>query len=389
MSTLPKITSAMLVVTHACNLRCVYCFVNKKPEHMSYETALNAVKFLIENAESINKVPNINFFGGEPTLMWDSIIVPLTTWIRREYAKPFTIGITTNGTLLDDERMSFLLENHVSVLFSIDGDKVTQDYNRPYHNGEGSFDSLSSIIPKISKNFPYATFRSTAIPPTCQHVFDNIMFARDSGFKKFYVVPNVFEAWTEDQKAILKHELDKYVDYYIEEYRQGRAPIEFTSLDDTFKDINKINYSISHNQRRKLRQCSSCGKCGLGATSSASIDPNGNIYGCQEMTSNEGSHSIFYIGNIYDGVDDERRLALMKAFDDIEATGTNCSSCRYDRICNGGCVANNYMINGALGINPPMYCWWQQTVLDAAIRIVQTLGNEENVAFLEKWRGLQ
>ena len=386
---LPKITSAMLVVTHACNLRCRYCFVHKQPEYMTFDTALASAKFLIENAESVNKVPNLNFFGGEPMLMWDDIISPLTTWIRREYKKPFTIGITTNGTLLDDDKIKFLLDNQVSLLFSIDGDKETQDYNRPYHNGDGSFDSLKDIIPKIVANFPYVTFRSTTIPETCRHVFDNIMFARDCGFLKFYIVPNVFEEWTDSQKDTLKKEWDKYINYYIEEYRHNNIPIEISSLGDALKDIKKINYAVSHNQYRTLNQCSACGKCGLGSTNSASIDPKGNIYGCQEMTSNEGEQSIFYIGNIYSGVDDSKRLALMQSFNDVAATGTNCSSCRYNRICNGGCVANNYMINGSLSVNPPMYCWWQQTLLDSAIYIMQTLGNEKNELFRDKWSRLK
>lgn len=49
---------------------------------MTYDTALDAAKFLIANAEEVNQTPSINFFGGEPMLMWDSIIVPLTNWIR-------------------------------------------------------------------------------------------------------------------------------------------------------------------------------------------------------------------------------------------------------------------------------------------------------------------
>lgn len=382
---LPKITSAMLVLTHACNLRCRYCFVHKKPEHMTYQVALDSAKFLIENAEESGVVPSINYFGGEPTIMWDSIIVPLTNWIRQEYKKPFNLGITTNGTLLNDERIKFLKDNQIHPLFSIDGGKITQDYNRPYHNGLGSFDSLEEIIPKISNNFKSTTFRSTVIPQTCQHTFENIMFARDNGFKKFFIVPNVFEEWTEEQKEILKNEFDKYVNYYIDEYRIGRNLIEFSTLEDAFDDIKKINNAVTNKQYRILKQCSACGKCGLGSNKYASIHPNGNIYGCQEMTSNGGKENIFYIGNIYTGVENDRRIALMDNYDSIQVTGLNCDTCKYNRICNGGCVANNYLINGNLSINPPMYCWWQQIVLDGAIKIMQTLGNEQNEKFREKW----
>ena len=30
-------------------------------------------------------------------------------------------------------------ENNIGLLFSIDGDKETQDFNRPFHSGKGRF----------------------------------------------------------------------------------------------------------------------------------------------------------------------------------------------------------------------------------------------------------
>ena len=105
---LPKITSAMLIVTHACNLACRYCFVHQEPSRMTYDTAKRAAQFLLDNAEGTNDIPSINFFGGEPLLMWDSIIKPLTLWLREEVKKPFELSMTSNGILLDDKKIDFM-----------------------------------------------------------------------------------------------------------------------------------------------------------------------------------------------------------------------------------------------------------------------------------------
>lgn len=384
-----KISNAMLILTHACPLKCVYCFVHQDPSRMTLETAMDSVKFLISNAEETGQVPGINFFGGEPMVMWDDIIVPLTNWIRQEYKKPFSLSITTNGVLLNEERIKFMKDNGFGILLSIDGAKETQDYNRPYHNGKGSFDTLEPLLPNIVSSFPNVTFRSTAIPATCEHVFENIMFAKDNGFKNFFVIPNVFEEWSDEAKATLAEELNKYIDYYIDEYRSSRVPIAFSAMDDALRDIKRINYAVNNNSYRTLTNCSACGKCGLGANRYGSIHPNGNIYGCQEMTSNEGDESIFYIGNIYTGVEDDRRQALMDLFDSKVSKGPNCDACKYDHICNGGCVANNYLLTGDMNIVAPVFCWWQQIVLDGAIRIMQTLGNERNEMFKKKWGGIK
>lgn len=382
---LPKITSAMFILTHSCNLECRYCFVHQEPCHMDLDTAFDATKFLIRNAEEVGETPQINFFGGEPLLMWDSIIEPLVQWIRGVYRKPFDLSITTNGTLLDEEKIEFLKKYRITLLFSIDGSKKTQDYNRPLHNGKSSFDVLENIIPQVVKNFPNTTFRMTTIPPTCNNTFDNIMFAKYHGFKNFFVIPNIFEEWDESSRSMLKNEMRKYSDYYINSYRSGEFPINFSAYDTSFNDILMINNAIKNNEHRSLSRCHACGKCGLGSNKYASIHPNGNIYGCQEMTSNEGKDSIFYIGNIFTGVKDKRRISLMDLYDSTKFTGANCDTCKLNRVCNGGCVANNYLITGSMSHVPEMFCWWQQLILDEAIYVMQTLGNEQNELFKKKW----
>ena len=81
---LPKITSAFLNLTNSCNLTCRYCFVEQKPEFMTLQTAKDAADFLAGNGQA-----SINFFGGEPMLMWDEIIVPLTLYVHEKYGDGF------------------------------------------------------------------------------------------------------------------------------------------------------------------------------------------------------------------------------------------------------------------------------------------------------------
>ena len=309
----------------------------------------------------------------------------MVQYIREEYKKPFKISITTNGTLLTSEKIDFLKRNDIGLLLSIDGAKETQDYNRPRLNGEGSFEVLEKILPLVVSNFPNTVFRSTIIPSTCEQTFKNIMFAERAGFHNFWTVPNVFEDWTEDQKNKLNKEMDKYANYYIECYRQGKRPISFSFLEKSFRDILKINEAIKNNVLNCNRECAACDKCGLGASRFAAVHPNGNVYACQEMTSNEGDESPFYIGNIYSGILDNKRLALMEIFEKENITGVNCETCKFNRICDGGCVANNYLINKNLKMLPEMYCWWKQIILDKAIYIMQTLGNEKNKKFAERF----
>ena len=149
MSDLPLVTSAFLNVTNACNACCVYCFANHSPEYLDYSVAQDAADFLIKNAEAQGDIPSINFFGGEPMLCWDSIIVPLTKYVREKCGDRFNLSMTSNCTLINRERAKFMKDNGIGLLFSMDGGQGTQNLNRPMRNGRSSFDILENKIPII------------------------------------------------------------------------------------------------------------------------------------------------------------------------------------------------------------------------------------------------
>ena len=80
---LMPITEICLNVTEECNLACRYCFTEHHPNFITLQVAKDAATWLYNNAKIASQIkekeiiPTIGFFGGEPTLMWDSIIVPL------------------------------------------------------------------------------------------------------------------------------------------------------------------------------------------------------------------------------------------------------------------------------------------------------------------------
>ena len=334
MRALPLITSAMLVVTHECNLRCRYCFVRKEPRRMTLETAKAAADFLLENARRAGVRPEINFFGGEPMLMFDSVIKPLVEYVRSR-GEAMRFSVTTNGTLLTPERIGFMKRQGFGLLLSMDGTAPVQDYNRPDAAGRGSFES--------------------------------VLWAAAQGFRRFFIVPDVFQPWDAEARGAMRREMRKYADYVAESERKGVNYIRFSSFEQAGRDLKAIARAAERGEYRALPRCRAAGKCGLGSGRFASVHPDGGLYACQELTSNEGGE--FYIGSVFTGADEARRRALMARFDAAPARGEYCAECEYDRICDGGCVANNYMVTGKLGELPEVYCWWKRLLLAEAERI--------------------
>lgn len=171
---------------------------------MTLDVAKDAVKWLIENlhwkkehdlVKDAERV-SINYFGGEPTLLWNEIIVPLTRWAFETYPKEISFGITTNGTLLNEERIKFLYAYNIKPLLSIDGAPRTQNYNRPCQDTTlQSFDLISPNIPILLKYFPDTTFRATIDEATVGNLFENYIFAQYMNFKNIFMIPNGRSLW--------------------------------------------------------------------------------------------------------------------------------------------------------------------------------------------------
>jgi uncharacterized protein len=63
-------------------------------------------------------------------LEFENLIKPIVKWVEEEKID-ISFGMTTNGTLLDEEKIKWLSEHNIGFLLSIDGNKESQDYNRP------------------------------------------------------------------------------------------------------------------------------------------------------------------------------------------------------------------------------------------------------------------
>jgi sulfatase maturation enzyme AslB (radical SAM superfamily) len=189
---------------------------------MSIETAKKAVDFLYGNLKRKREVckdnsikGNINFFGGEPMLLFNEIIVPLILYTKEKYPNDFTFGITTNGTLLTEESIKFFYDNQVHILLSIDGNKETQDYNRPCkNNNQSSFDMIESIFPILLDYFPNTCFRMTIYEDTCDKLFDNILFAQQAGFQNIFFCIDSRHNFSEESHLKLRIELEKIFLYF-------------------------------------------------------------------------------------------------------------------------------------------------------------------------------
>lgn len=392
---LMPITEICLNVTEACNLACRYCFTEHHPNFMTLQVAKDTAKWLHENAKIASKIsekeiiPTIGFFGGEPTLMWDEIIVPLVLWVENNNWL-FTFGITSNCVLMTPDKVDFLCEHHIGLLLSMDGAKATQDYNRPCKNtNQSSFDIVNQNLDYIAKKMPLTTFRSTITAETAENTFFNIMYAGNKGFNHVFSIINEFEEWTEEQRKIVEKEITKYALYVIDACRQGKDFVKLRPFEQALNKITAINKGIALFPDKIYDHIGpdDTHRCGLG-DGYGSINYKGDIFACQEVASRQGEKSIFHIGNIYTGIDEDKLSTLretfinrpLKAFNHLDKE--KCKTCPSKLVCNANfCHVNNYILYKNFAEIPDCWCWWNNLMLEAAQFVMQVLGYHKNEFF--------
>ncbi len=145
-------TLHMMVITLRCNHHCRYCHAAVAPVtatqyDMTQETAKKCVDTILHtNAESLT----IEFQWWEALLNWEVLqfIVEYATTMAKHLSKSVHFALVTNLTLMTEEKLKWLMDRHISISTSLDGDKVNHNHNRTGYEGD-SYDRVSYWIQRI------------------------------------------------------------------------------------------------------------------------------------------------------------------------------------------------------------------------------------------------
>jgi His-Xaa-Ser system radical SAM maturase HxsB len=146
-------TLHMVVPTLRCNSKCKYCQVSSKSEEafkydMDKSTAKRTVDLIF-----LSPSPNIKieFQGGEPLLSFEIVkyIIEYAEQCNLTKKKQLEFVICTNLTLITEEMLKYLQNHKVYISTSLDGTMALHNNNRPFRNGQGSYDIVTKNIKKV------------------------------------------------------------------------------------------------------------------------------------------------------------------------------------------------------------------------------------------------
>ena len=360
----PILKSLCLHVAHDCNLRCGYCFADTGDfgghrALMSKEVAQKAIEFAIKGSKKRHNL-ELDLFGGEP-LMNMPVVKFIVDYVRKrekETGKNIKLTLTTNGTLLTDEIVTYLNANRVMLVLSLDGSKKTHDHMRPYPGHLGSFDKAVEGFKKViesrrGRNY-YLRGTYTHYNP---HFADDVLAMLEVGSEismEPVVGTNEPYVLTEDDWQILDKEYEKLARIYLDKRRKG-IPFDFFHF----------NVALDNGPCVAKRLAG----CGAGHEYYA-ITPEGDIYPCHQFVGREQ----YKMGTLDMGIVKKDMVQYFRHMHVMKKE--ECRTCWARFFCSGGCHANADLVNGTIEKPYEYGCKIQRKRLEMAI-IVQALLTED------------
>ncbi|HKX45199.1 MAG TPA: radical SAM protein [Planctomycetota bacterium] len=329
---MPTLSYMEIILTDQCNLRCDYCFeAGKNPHVMSDETAFGAVDFLMDASRD---VPNLTilFFGGEPLLRFD-LLQRVHAYANQEAAKrgkQVHYDMTTNGTLITEEKARWLRDNHVKYLLSIDGVGADHDRYRHFQNGRGSFDIVAEKVPIMKRFQPWLGAKMTLTPEGCANLMSNIRTLHEMGINQFVLGYGHGMPWSVQDLVAYEQALLEVCELYLEMKYKGRY-FRMTLFEE--------------GEPGKASEHKGFG-CGAGRGRFC-VDSYGDIYGCSKLATITGMRNgVLPFGNVIQGhtKPDNRAQFLVHEVGPRE----KCRTCEYNDVCGGGCPAVNYAAKSSI-----------------------------------------
>jgi uncharacterized protein len=347
------------IVTLRCNEVCVYCHASRRSmDETSFDMTEDTARKVVDMAfQSPSPQIILEFQGGEPLANWDVVkfITEYAIEKNKTAQKDLGFSLVTNLSLMNDERLAFLVDKNVQICTSVDGPRDLHDGNRKLVGGS-AWEQCVHWMKRIDE-----AYQAKGLDPDLYHVESLMTTTRASlgrakevvdqyvslGRKACFLRPlnpfgfakNTFEriGYTTDEFLAFYKEA---VDYMIELNRQGVEILERNAAIFLTKMLTPADPNYLD-----LRS-----PCGAGVGQIA-YNFDGDLFTCDEgrMVAQMGD-DVFQIGNIEESTYEEvvqhdavKSIAVASCVDGLPG----CMDCVYKPYC-GVCPVYNYAEQGTI-----------------------------------------
>jgi len=381
------------VLTHRCNHGCQYCHssivgMERTDTDMSIEVAERAVDIAFQTT---SPALTIEFQGGEPTANWDVLrhVVEYASQKNLEGEKVLSFALVTNLSLMDDEKLDFLLERRVQLCTSLDGPPDLHNKIRIFKGGN-SHELVGAWIKKINQRYAdigldVNQYHVEALPtitrPSLTRWKDIVDQFVEFGCRAIFLRKLDPFGFAAKSAKTLGYSMDEYlefyanaVDYIIELNRKGVQVMERHAA----IMLNKI---LTDEEPNFLDLRIPGGAC-IGQMGYA---PDGSIYSSDEgrFVASMGD-DMFKIGTVADTyrqlmTNGSTRALVMAGLNDGQP---DCVSCVYKPWC-GQQVEYNYKTQGSLHghMRDSVWCKKHKSIFDYLMHKLESADDRDMEMF--------
>ncbi len=386
-----------MVLTDRCNHGCQYCHssvvgMSRFDTDMSTEVAEKAVDMAFQTSAF---GLTIEFQGGEPTANWETLshIVTYAQKKNLTVKKDLAFSLVTNFSLMDEERMNWLIENRVQVCTSLDGPEDLHNKIRRFKDGNPH--ALATHWIRRS-NERYAEI---GLDPSLYRVEALPTITRDSLSRARDIVDEYVSLGC---RALFLRKLDPYGFAAQSHVKLGYSMDDFLKFYEEALDyIIELNHQGVEIMERHaaIMLCKMIGDFdpnyldlrtpGGAVIGQLAYHPDGRVYTSDEgrMVASMGD-DIFCIGNVLtDTYDDLMNHPTSQA---LVLAGTNdaqpdCAHCVYKTYC-GQQPEYNYTTQGSFfgRMRDSVWCSKHKNIFDYLARRLKN-NDPKDMAMFDRW----
>lgn len=338
-----------------CNFACSYCYSAgcRDGKELDTDVLNNCIDFFIENKKNqLNRRRlTISFMGGgEPMLSWNVIKQGVEYASQKAIEKKVKLGIRiiTNGSLLNDEQIDFIVSNHIGISVSFEILENIQNFQRRHFNivdsnlrkllSRGVDTQLNITITPANVSLMEETYKTMRqrYPSITNAMFEPVtseeMFDSPTDMRKFY---------------------NSYISGFINIYKLGKQQ----GIDITSFPYLRTVYPVK-------RAC----------PGEFCITAEGKIIGCYCVSN--ASHPLFHKA-CYGDFSSGKFIFDYKVYKELlshnKESKPECKQCSARWSCGGGCW---HMFNSYSELYRQEVCEFTRKFVEQIIRINLKINNE-------------
>lgn len=326
-----------LQVTQKCNLDCSYCVYsgNYNNRHhadkwMTFEIAKKAIDYYVAHSSDEEEL-SLGFYGGEPLLAFDFIKKCVAYAEEAFEGRRVMYSFTTNGTLLTDEKLDFLVRYNFAILISLDGPEGVQNRQRKFANSAiGSFETLMKNVKNLKQKYPdyfkdHVSFNTVLDQRYPLADVVNFIMTNETVRDSRFILSTINDTYaaTEIENSSVFVEEYKYEKFKTFLWLAGRLNKQVISpiMRDEHSNVRKMAITFERYYQETLPYKGHRGGPCIPGVRKLFVTVEGKFYPCERVSE---SSTVAQIGDVYSGIDEEKAISILN----IERISTEkCKNC--------------------------------------------------------------